>query len=239
MTNDDKVKCGTSSLYHYLTQHPNILPAIKKEIHFWSNNLDKGIDWYLSHFPAIASEQGLITGEATPNYLNSEKAAISLFQKFPHMKLVVLLRNPVDRAISQYYMFARARIDKSSIEKSISSALEVLNIQSNMNPYHDLSTRYIKRGQYIDHLSKWMEIFPKRQFLILKSEDLFANPEATVNQVFQFLGVETYQLQEYSNQNKGKYPSVSQSVRKTLSDYFLPFNQQLEEYLDIKFNWDY
>ena len=233
-----QVKCGTSSLYYYLTQHPQILPAIKKEIHFWNNNLDKGIDWYLSHFPAISSEQDLITGEATPNYLNSKDVALSLFQEFPHMKLIVLLRNPVDRAISQYYMFSKARIDKSSLEKSISSALEISTTQSNMNSYHNLSNRYIKRGQYIDHLCKWMGIFPKKQFLILKSEELFANPEATVNQVFQFLGVESYQLQEYRNHNEGKYPSVSRSVREALNYYFRPYNQKLEEYLERKFDWD-
>ncbi|MDJ0553836.1 MAG: hypothetical protein QNJ68_05230 [Microcoleaceae cyanobacterium MO_207.B10] len=84
-----QVKCGTSSLYSYLTQHPQILPAIKKEIHFWNNNINQGIDWYLAHFHSIDSEQNLITGEATPNYLESQKVAESLFQQFPNIKLIV------------------------------------------------------------------------------------------------------------------------------------------------------
>lgn len=99
-------KCGTSSLYSYLTKHPQILPAIEKEINFWNKNFnfDKGIDWYLAHFPSIASEQNLITGEATPNYLDSPQAAQLIFKNFPYMKFIILLRNPIDRAISHYYM---------------------------------------------------------------------------------------------------------------------------------------
>ncbi|NES03452.1 MAG: sulfotransferase domain-containing protein [Okeania sp. SIO2F4] len=82
-----------------------------------------------------------------------------------------------------------------------------------------------------------MEIFPRNQFLIVKSEDLFATPETTVNEVFEFLGVESYQLPQYPQVNQGKYPPISESIRQTMNDYFRPFNQQLEEYLDRKFNW--
>lgn len=114
-----------------------------------------------------------------------------------------------------------------------------MNTKSDMNSPNCLNiSHYIKRGQYIDNLSIWMELFPKKQFLVLQSEELFANPEVTMKQVFHFLGVEPYQLQEYPKQNQGSYPAVSKSIYKTLSDYFRPYNQQLEEYLDRKFNWD-
>lgn len=97
---------------------------------------------------------------------------------------------------------------------------------------------YLPPGIYIDNISKWMNIFPKNQFLILKSEDLFRDPVTTVNQVFQFLQVEQYQLKEYKIKNKGTYRPISKSMRSALSDYFRPLNQQLEEYLGMKFNWD-
>ncbi len=234
-------KCGTSSLYSYLTQHPQILPAIEKEIRFWSfkPNFEKGLDWYLAHFPAIASEQGLITGEATPGYLDSQPAADSLLQEFPHMKLIVVLRNPIDRALSHYYMCTRQSRDKRSLEKAILSGVEVRHKKSYLNLFNNFKTSsYLKRSQYIESLSRWMKLFPKQQFLIIKSEDFFAEPGTTVNQVFQFLGVEPYQLQAYANKTKNSYPPISQSMRQTLNDYFRPFNQQLEEYLDRKFDWD-
>ncbi|MEM6403967.1 MAG: sulfotransferase, partial [Cyanobacteria bacterium P01_D01_bin.116] len=236
-----QAKCGTSSLYNYLKQHPQILPALKKEIGFWSvkSNFDKGLDWYLAHFTAISSEESLITGEATPGYLDSKEAAVSLFQEFPNMKLIVLLRNPVDRALSHYYMCVRQSRDHRSVEKAILSGVEVITTKSDVNSYNDFNiSSYIKRSQYIESLSQWMELFPKNQFLIVKSEDFFAVPANTLNQVFQFLEVESYQLQAYPNKSKGSYPLISQSMRQTLSNYFRPFNQQLEEYLDRKFNWD-
>jgi len=235
-----QAKCGTSSLYKYLTQHPKILPAIEKEINFWNGNFAKGLDWYLAHFPAISVGHNFLAGEASPGYLDSYKAAVSVFQNFPSMKLIVLLRNPVDRTMSHYHMCVKQNRDNRSIENAILSGLEVITTKANGNSVHDVNCySYIKRSQYIEPLSQWMELFPKKQFLILKSEDLFADPATTVNQVFQFLGVEPYQLQEYSNHNKGNYPSISQSTRRTLSNYFRPYNQQLEEFLDRKFNWDY
>jgi len=99
-------KCGTSFLYSSLTKHPQILPAIKKEINFWHQdaNFQRGLDWYLAHFPPINKGESLITGEASTEYLDSSEAPQRIFQKFPNIKLIILLRNPVDRAISSYYM---------------------------------------------------------------------------------------------------------------------------------------
>jgi len=235
-----QAKCGTSSLYKYLTQHPQILPAIEKEIRFWSHNFTKGLDWYLAHFPAISAEQNFLTCEATPGYLDSREAALSVFREFPRMKLIVLLRNPVDRIVSHYYMCAKQNRDNRSVEKAILSGLKVMTTKSNGNSAHNVNfNNYLKRSQYIEPLRRWMELFPKKQFLILRSEDLFITPATTINQVFEFLEVEPYQLQEYPKKNSGSYPPIPESIRRTLSDYFLPYNQQLEEYLDRKFNWDY
>jgi len=233
-----KAKCGTSSLYSYLTQHPQILPAIQKEIHFWhsTSNFDRGLDWYLAHFPSICTNQNFITGEATPRYLDHSKAAQRLFQVFPKMKLIVLLRDPVDRAISEYYMmFLEKKIEHRSLEVAIFSELETLTKQ--LKPDSN-KLSYLSSGIYIKSLNQWMEVFPKEQFLILRSEDLFSDPATTVNEIFQFLGVKPYQLKEYKKKNTGNYPPISKSMRKILSNYFQPYNQKLEEYLDRKFDWD-
>lgn len=239
-----QAKCGTTSLYTYLTQHPQILPPIRREINFWNreSTYSKGINWYLAHFPSVASEEKLITGEATTTYLDSYKAAQRLFQFFPNTKLIILLRNPVERVFSHYYMNSyRYGWDNRSLKEAIFSELDMLSQEPKVDLHSQVYATngfYITRSTYIESVKQWMEIFPKEQFLILKSEDFFANPEAIVNQVFKFLEVKPYQLQEYRNQNKGNYPAVSKSICKTLSNYFQPFNQQLEEYLDSKFNWE-
>jgi len=232
-----QAKCGTTSLYSYLTQHPQILPALLKEINFWQSksNFPRGLDWYLSYFIPIGKETNFITGEATTRYLDSPEAAQRLVQVFPKMKLIVLLRNPVNRAISEYYMFFRTGSEKRSLKTAVFAELEALTQQREIE-LNELY--YLSPSVYINSISRWMELFPQEQFLILRSEDLFADPDTTVNQVFQFLGVEPYQLQEYPKKNSGNYPPISQSMHRTLSDYFRPYNQQLEEYLDRKFNWD-
>ena len=97
---------------------------------------------------------------------------------------------------------------------------------------------YLANSRYIELISQWMKVFPREQFLILKSEDLFANPATTINQVFQFLEVKPYQLDEYKKVNSGSYSAISECDRHLLSDYFRPYNQQLEDYLGMKFNWE-
>ncbi|NER47330.1 MAG: tetratricopeptide repeat protein [Symploca sp. SIO1A3] len=238
-----QAKCGTTSLYTYLTQHPQILPAIRKEINFWNRDstFNRGLNWYLAHFPSIASGKKLITGEATTTYLDSYKTAQRLLQFFPHMKLIILLRNPVERVLSHYYMNCRYRWESSSLEEAIFSELEMLSQQPTIDLHSQVYATngfYITRSKYVESIKQWMELFPKEQFLILQSEDFFSDPAATVDQVFQFLELEPYQLQKYPHMKKGDYPPISQSMHQFLSDYFRPFNQQLEEYLDRKFNWD-
>ncbi|WP_159790882.1 sulfotransferase family protein [Sodalinema gerasimenkoae] len=95
-------KAGTSSLYAYMAQHPDIVPALRKEVEFWSWKFYRGLDWYFAHFPQIPEGSHLQTGEACPGYLDFYETAERLRETLPHVKLIVLLRNPVDRAISHY-----------------------------------------------------------------------------------------------------------------------------------------
>ncbi len=87
-------------------------------------------------------------------------------------------------------------------------------------------------------MKKWMNVFPKEQLLILKSEDFYSNPSATMKQVHRFLNLPDYQLTEYRNYNPGSYSLISDKLRQQLVEFFRPYNQQLEEYLGIKFNWE-
>lgn len=81
-------------------------------------------------------------------------------------------------------------------------------------------------------------MFPREQFLILKSEDLFANPSATMKQVYEFLNLPDHPLPEYRNYNPNSYPALNPVLRQQLADFFRPYNQELEDYLGMKFNWE-
>jgi len=230
-------RCGTTSLYSYLADHPQILSPIKKEIDFWSWHFNRGIDWYLSHFPPLPQGQHFLTGEASPSYLDFPEAGERLFSTFPKVKLIVLLRNPVDRAISQYYRWVNLNWENRSFEDAIADEVERLK-DNHDNIIGEEPGNYLARGIYVEFIKKWQALFPREQLLILKSEDFYAEPAAAMKQVLEFVGLPEHYLTEYANFNAGIYQPVSESMRRWLSDYFRPYNQQLEEFLGMKFNWE-
>ncbi len=234
-------KGGTTSIYNYLTQHPQILPAIKKEIDFWSFYFHRGLDWYRAHFPLIPELEKFLTGEASPSYFDSPDTPARLFHFFPKIKLILLLRNPVDRAISNYYHEVRSKAESMSIEEIINSRLEkLIKISFSLVKEKDswnYQGDYIASSVYVNWLKKWLTIFPREQLLILKSEDFYSDPETIMKQIFNFLGLPDYQIPDYPKLNAGSYSSINESIRQKLSDYFQLHNQRLEEYLGMKFNW--
>ncbi|MEG4112181.1 MULTISPECIES: tetratricopeptide repeat protein [unclassified Microcoleus] len=229
-------RCGTTSLYTYLSKHPQILTPIKKEMDFFSWHFDRGIDWYLAHFPPMPQGEQFVTGEASPSYFDCWEAPERLYRLFPEAKLIVLLRNPVDRAISQFYRLTGLNWEARSLDQVISDEVERLN----QNPEYIIGEEpgnYLARGRYIEFIKNWLAFFPREQLLILKSEDFYAGAAAIVQQVLEFLDLPEYQLSDYQNANPGSYQPVNQSIRNWLRDYFRPYNQQLEEYLGRKFDW--
>ena len=229
-------RCGTTSLYTYLAQHPQILTPIKKEMDFFSWHFERGIDWYLAHFPPIPEGEQFLTGEASPSYFDCREAPERLYSAFPEVKLIVLLRNPVDRAISQFYRLTDLNWEVRSLDRAISDEIERLN----QNPEYIIGEEpgnYLARGRYIEFLKNWLAFFPKEQLLVLKSEDFYAGAATTVKQVLEFIDLPEYQLPEYQNANPGSYQAINDSMRHWLRDYFRPYNQQLEEYLGRKFDW--
>ncbi|MEB3341851.1 tetratricopeptide repeat protein [Okeania sp.] len=234
-------KSGTTSLENYIAQHPQVIPAIKKETHFWYRDFEKGINWYLAHFPPIPKSEKFITGEATPNYLENYQSAERIYNVFPEVKLLVILRNPVDRAFSQYNHWIRLNWDNRSFETAINSELEILRKnpekpQGDKN-YWQQPENYIGRGVYIEFIKEWLAVFPRKQILILKGEDLYEKPVKTMKKVWKFLELPEYQLPEYRKLNPGYYSPISDEMRQKLSEYFQPHNQRLEEYLGMQFDW--
>lgn len=238
-------KGGTTSLYNYLIQHPHIAPASEKEVHFFDLNFHRGLDWYHAQFPRVADGKNLLTGEASPYYIFHPRVPPLIHQHFPQVKLIVLLRNPVERAISHYYYYVKIGFEKRSLEDAIATETELLAGETellaaspNYYSFYHRHYTYLARGRYLEQLQTWWQYFPQEQLLILKSEDFYTQPAATFNTVLDFLELPSHHLETYIKYNTGTYPPVSAAIQQQLREYFRPYNQQLTEYLGRDFNWD-
>ncbi len=228
-------KCGTTSLYKYLSQHPQVLSPHNKELNFFNYNFARGIDWYLAHFPAIADCQGFITGEASPSYFAAPHADERIFQSFPQVKLIVLLRNPVERLVSHYHHLVREGFEKNSLEVALNLEIKTIEQATEAQLTHHMG--YLGVGMYIYKLKRWLSLFPQQQLLILKSEDFYQNTPLTMLQVGNFLNLAHETLPDYPKYNSGSYRKIDDNLRQQLSRFFQPHNQKLENFLNRKFNW--
>ena len=247
---------GTTSLYHYLEELPCIAPATTKEIHFFDRRFNKGLAWYRGHFPTRLERQyeqrfhkrAFVTGEASPSYLFHPHVPRRIAKALPHVKLIVLLRNPVDRAYSQYYHAVELGLETLSFEAAIKdeeerTARERAKIMQDEHyeSYAFKHLSYLSRGIYVDQLQTWMSLFPREQFLILKSEDFYADPASSVKQVLSFLDIPESEMKEqsYKQYNNTTYSSMDSVLRKRLVEYFEPHNARLYDFLGIDFGWDH
>jgi hypothetical protein len=170
-------------------------------------------------------------------------------QTLPHVKLIVLLRNPVDRAYSQYYHardhgFATLSFEEAIEREEERAARERAMILQDEYYYsiEYMERGYLSRGMYVDQLQAWMKLFPREQFLILKSEEFYTDPATTVKQVLDFLNVPAAELQlskeTYKPYNNYTYARMNPALRKHLIAYFEPHNARLYDYLGVNFGWD-
>ncbi len=233
-------RCGTTSLYRYLASHPQILAAAEKEIRFFSQEFDRGLEWYLAHFPPIAATEPYMTGEATPTYLAHPQAAQRLQQCFPRTKLIVMLRNPIDRAFSHYQMLVRRGTEQRSFETAIAQERQALADATDATLEQGCYWRsgdYLTKSLYVHHLRRWLTQVDRERVLIVQSEVFYNDPAATLQQIFAFLGLPNHALRRYPKYNAAPYSPLQAATFRSLSEYFAPYNQQLETELQRSFAW--
>lgn len=245
-------KCGTTSLHGWLSEHPFVAGS-KKEIHFFNMNYYQGADWYRCYFPhrhevqAFAGEHGrpFLVGEATASYLAHYWTPQRAAKLLPEARLVVCLRDPVDRAYSQYHYFRRRGSEPlESFEEAIAAEEERLHgeeAREIADPhYHSWRVfrwGYLRTSRYAEHLERWFEVFPRDQFLILNFErELAVAPERTLERVHDFLGLPPHSS-ALPTLNAGSYNQMSDETRARLNEYFRPHNQRLYELTGVDFGW--
>jgi hypothetical protein len=242
-------KGGTTELYDQLVLHPKIAPAFAKEVHFFDANFEKGIEWYTAFFPrtieaCLNKQADCITGEASPCYIFHPDVAHRVAATVPNVKIVLLLRNPVDRAYSHYHHEVRLGYETLPFEQAIEQEENRLRGEKEKmladKRYYSgnyMHYSYLSRGIYIDQVKPWIDFFPPEQILLLKSEDFFTNTSAAMHQVHQFLGVPDIETIKPERHKSFPYPKLDKGVRQHLLEYFEPYNQELYDYLGRDFCW--
>jgi len=239
-------RSGTTSLFNYLVRHPDVLPPLGKEVHYFDLHYGRGLEWYRSCFPYRGQLRGRsITLDASPYYLAHPLAPERAAGLLPRVKLVALLRNPIDRALSHYQHEVRHGWETLSFEEAIEQEAERLageeeRLRQDPDYYSFNHHRYsyAHRGLYLMQLQRWLEHFPRSQLLILQSEWLFRDPAAATAAVHEFLGLPPYRLEQYKPFYEGKYArEMPAELREKLAAYFAPHNAELFRWLGKEFDW--
>jgi hypothetical protein len=244
---------GTTSLYKYLVRHPAVRPALTKELRFFDLNYRRGVSWYRSRFPSarhrdlVRRRRGIdiLTGESSPDYMFNPHVPSRVASLLPHVKLIVLLRNPVDRAYSHYWHqvhrgFEQLPFDEAVAREPERLAGELERVLSD-DRYVSFARHhhsYLTRGRYAEQLEWWLAHFARGQVLIERSEDFFSDPGASFRGVVRFLGLPAWEPARYEVYNAFTDGAMDQGLRARLVEFFRPHNRRLEELLGRRFDWD-
>lgn len=233
-------KSGTTSLYSYLALHPQVRPSYVKEIHYYNKNYSNGLKWYRAHFPLgplRRADRPFITGEASTMYLHDPDTPSRMLEDLPEIRLLLVLRNPVDRAISHYHHRIRTGREDRPIEVAMEQAISA----ATSGKFVDGSeTDYLRNGHYAEDLEHWTTVYPSDQFLVLQAEALFKDPRDAFKRVSDFLDID-YLVPDESRRkfNAGAYDKrETEAYRSALADYFKPHNRRLYESPLIDFTWE-
>ncbi|CEG46544.1 (heparan sulfate)-glucosamine 3-sulfotransferase 1 [Plasmopara halstedii] len=279
-------KAGTTSLYDYILQHDLVWPAKRKETHYfdwrWNKELPdsmtvEGAEKHFRYYEDTYFEKNilhrfpsLMSGEATPSYILGGKTVIKRMKEvIPHChKVLVIMRDPVERAYSHYSMTADTEgsekqkrnrghhhLEARSFEQIVDDEIEELaklGVHPNMNPdefdrtvlrtrlnYDHGAHSFLARGLYALQLASWIEAYGIDNVLLLTLDDFKSveNLYATMDKVFNFLGLPYHRIKDTSAKNTRRYSSIDEAVRVRLAAFYKPYNEKLYALLGRDMGW--
>ncbi len=249
---------GTTSMARWLLDHPNVrplYPAIerRKGTYFFDVNYSKGHRWYRSHFPIRTVHErswrtngGVpLIGDATPYYLHHPHAAERAKRHAPNAHIVVLLRHPVDRAIGHWAERTRNGVESLSLHDALRAEPErlageeerMINDPSYLSFAHQ-HWSYADQGRYARGLRRWFDAFPSDQILVLRSEDMYADPASVYDQTLGFLGLAPHDPAAFAAWNMKDKDPIDEADRLFLEDALRDDVDELESYLGRSMRWE-
>lgn len=236
-------RSGTTNLYDLLVRHPSIDAASHKEVHFFDYHYRRGERWYRGNFPQRRGESnaGSVCGEATPTYIAYDSAPARIRQLIPDAKLIVLLREPVARAVSHYHHFARLGNEHRSFEEAIAWEYSYLAAGNRPllldSPERGSDPLYLSLSAYAPQLERWLSTFPREQLFIALADELFEDSDGLLEGVRQFLDLPSAFPPETVPPKQFPYPEVAEETRRNLTELFAPYNRELESLLARTLPW--
>lgn len=237
-------RCGTTSLYHCISQHPRVIRPSKKEVHYFDINYHRDLAWYQMHFQ---HNHGKLNFEASPYYIFHPKAPERVAAALPDTKVIVILRDPVARAYSHYWHERRLGNEKLSFAEAIDAEGERLAGESTRlaeedgyYSYNHHHFSYVSRGCYDMQLKRWLRFFPRPQFLFIESESFFEDPGREMARVTRFLKLPPLgDTMRMVKENAGTYPEdIAPALRRHLRARFANANRELEALTKTTWRWN-
>lgn len=240
-------KAGTTSLFNYLAQYPDIHSGAKKEVHFFDHWYDHGERWYRSQFPPTLPLGGRtwLTGEASPYYLLHPAVPARVACMLPEVRLVALLRQPVARAYSHFqHSRAAGKEPLQSFEEALrlegertDEAWRALELRGGREPAVEFFS-YARRSRYAPQLRRWLDAVPAESLLVIIAEDLFHDPKAVLQQVRSHLRLPPSDVPiDLGPRNVRGYEALPEGVRRRLGELFAEDVAEVEKVLGRRTGW--
>jgi hypothetical protein len=246
-------RCGTTSLFRNLAAHPVVVPPLfQKGIHFFDLNYGRGLRWYRGQFPVrsiadrrvAATGHRAVSGEASPYYVFHPLAAERIARDLPAVKLIVLLRDPVERAFSAYRQETARGFETEPVERALeleetrlAGELERIQADPDYVSFHHQHHAYLARGRYAEQLKRLFDLIGRERVLVLESTSFFAAPQPVWERVLAFLGLPTWHPPVFGRHNAQPSAPVPDRLRERLEEYFEPHDAELTAMLGEVPTW--
>lgn len=256
-------RCGTTALSFLLRVHPDIVHVKPKDVYYWNHFPDRSLDWYRDRMPISSKYQ--VTMEYTPSYILSHEVPHLINEAFPDMKFIVMIRDPIERAMSSYLYMRHSRRPEyltyispqpgDPANPFLGLSFEETVLKQNGDVFEDNAV--IENALYESHLRRWFNVFPRKQFLIIDEGVFSRDPVSILQQVEDFIGISKFFTNYYfyfdhdrgvfcqrvptkrcsKRSIKNNHPPIQENVLKKLRAYYQPYNTRLEKLLNRTFPW--
>jgi hypothetical protein len=237
------MKSGTSSLHHYLTQHPQVIAPLRKEVHYFDLNFGRGESWYRANF-GRAGQAG-VNLDSSPYYLFHPQVPQRAHALVPDARLIVLLRDPVRRAYSHYWHERDKGRESLSFEDAIAAEPDrigsdherLVRGEIERSEAHQYFS-YVARGRYAEQLERWLLAYPRERLMVLRFENFVRDPQSGLGEALRFLGLPPMERAvRFEARNTRKYPPLAPATAERLREYYAPHDRRLEALLGRALGW--